>query len=206
MPRKADEHLEGRILDAAYRLWRKGGEEAVTMRAVARAAGTTTPTLYERFRDKHDLLELLQERARQKVFLSIKDARSASEACRRALKFMVAHGNEYRLLIANWAARMARKEHMPSYEFLTVLLARDLGGSPKTYAKLAMALVALIYGAAALLVEGEIEKKISREFREACLTACDALIDSARNKAARPAKQHHAQRMAIDTARQVAGG
>lgn len=187
MPRKADEQLEGRILDAAYRLWSKGGEEAVTMRAVARAAGTTTPTLYERFQDKHDLLAFLQERARQKVFQAIKSSVSASEACRRALDFMVRHGNEYRLLIAHWAVRLVRNERMPSYEFLMKLLAKDLGGSPEEYAELTMAMVAMIYGAAALLVEGEIEEKVSRQFRRACLGACDELIESARRKAARPA-------------------
>ena len=43
MPRKADARLEGRILDAAYRIWSERGENALTMRAVARAARTTTP-------------------------------------------------------------------------------------------------------------------------------------------------------------------
>ena len=184
MPRKADEQLEGRILDAAYRLWSKGGEEAVTMRAVARAAGTTTPTLYERFQDKHDLLAFLQERAREKVFQAIKSSASASEACHRALDFMVRHGNEYRLLIAHWAARLVRNERMPSYEFLMTLLAKDLGGPAKEHSELAMALMATVYGAAALLIEGEIEERVSKQFRGACLDACDELIESARRKAA----------------------
>jgi len=34
MPRKADTALEGRIVDAAYRLWSQEGEAALTMRAV----------------------------------------------------------------------------------------------------------------------------------------------------------------------------
>jgi AcrR family transcriptional regulator len=189
MPRKADEQLEGRILNAAYRLWSKGGEEAVTMRAVARAAGTTTPTLYERFKDKHELLTFLQDRARERLFLYIKSAASAFEACRRGLEFMVAHENEHRLLIAHWAARLARKEWRPSYEFLMTLLARDLGGSPEDYEELAMALVALVYGAAAHLVEGEIEEKICSQFRRACLAACDELIESAKRKSSQSGKR-----------------
>ncbi len=67
MPRKADAQLEDRILDAAYELWSKRGEKALTMRAVARAAGTTTPTVYKRFEDKRDLLALLRERALNKL-------------------------------------------------------------------------------------------------------------------------------------------
>jgi len=72
MPRKADAHLEGRILAAAYRIWSKRGEHALTMRAVALASGTTTPTLYERFSNKDDLLSLLRRRARLNLFAAIK--------------------------------------------------------------------------------------------------------------------------------------
>ena len=38
MPRQPDPELEGRILHAADVLWRRGGEQALTMRAVAKAA------------------------------------------------------------------------------------------------------------------------------------------------------------------------
>jgi len=41
MPRQPDPGLEDRILNAAQRLWKKGGETALTMRAVARLAGTS---------------------------------------------------------------------------------------------------------------------------------------------------------------------
>ena len=40
MPRHADPELENRVLNAAQMLWKRGGEKALTMRAVARAAGT----------------------------------------------------------------------------------------------------------------------------------------------------------------------
>ena len=49
MPRTPDPELEDRIVAAAMRLLDRGGEEAITMRAVAQEAGTTTPTIYERF-------------------------------------------------------------------------------------------------------------------------------------------------------------
>ena len=50
MPRHPDPEVERRILTAASRLWARGGEKTLTMRAVAKAAGTTTPTVYERYR------------------------------------------------------------------------------------------------------------------------------------------------------------
>ena len=43
MPRHPDPDLEERILKAAHALWRRGGDKALTMRVVARAAGTNTP-------------------------------------------------------------------------------------------------------------------------------------------------------------------
>jgi len=81
MPRQPDQEVEGHILDAAYRLWRSRGEKGLTMRAVAREAKTTTPTVYQRFRDKRDILEALRQRAQHKLFLAVKNRdRSLSSA------------------------------------------------------------------------------------------------------------------------------
>jgi AcrR family transcriptional regulator len=179
MPRKADKQLEGRIVDAGYQLWSKGGERALTMRAVAQAAKTTTPTLYERFRDKHDLIVFLRVRARERMFSALQAAKSTVEACRLGLEFALTNGNEYLLLTSDWAERLARKEPMPSYEYVMEKLALDLGGEPSDYAKLAMALVAQVHGTAILLLGEEVEAGTAKELREACLEACEALIQYA---------------------------
>lgn len=176
MPRKADARLEGLILDAAYRLWRERGEHALTMRAVARAAGTSTPTLYERFSNKSDLLALLRRRARQNLFASIKSALSPVEICRRALEFFTAHPHDFRLISEDWAIAYARKEPMPSFEFMKQRLAAQLGGAPGGHTRRALALVALLHGAATLLHAEHVHRKISRDLRDACLSACRSLI------------------------------
>src|ERR1700676_2898189 len=110
MPRKADKQLEGRIVDAGYQLWSRGGERALTMRAVALAAKTTTPTLYERFRDKHDLIAFLRVRARERMFNALQPARSTAEACRLGLEFALTNANEYLLLTSDWGGGLPRKE------------------------------------------------------------------------------------------------
>ena len=56
MPRHPDPDLEERVLRAADGLWKRGGEHALTMRAVARAAGTNTPAVYRRFKNREDLI------------------------------------------------------------------------------------------------------------------------------------------------------
>jgi AcrR family transcriptional regulator len=184
MPRKADARLEGRILDAAYFMWTRRGEHALTMRAVARASGTTTPTLYERFSNKEDLISLLRRRARLNLFAAIKPSRTPAQVCRRVLDFFVAHPNDYRLITEDWAQAFARKEHMPSFEFLKRRLALQLGGKPDRHTPVALALVALLHGTATLLHSVNIHQKISRDFRYACISACEALIRAASAKAA----------------------
>jgi AcrR family transcriptional regulator len=176
MPRKADQQLEGRILDAGYQLWSQGGERALTMRAVALAAKTTTPTLYERFQDKHDLIMFLRVRAKERMFSALQEAGSTVEVCRMGLEFALRNGNEYQLLTSDWAERLARRERMPSYEYVMEKLADELGGKPSQYAKLALALVQQVHGAALLLLGGA-EKEIAGEVKGACLEACKALIE-----------------------------
>jgi AcrR family transcriptional regulator len=186
MPRKADALLEGRILDAAYRIWSERGEDALTMRAVARAARTTTPTLYERFSHKRDLLIVLRRRARLNLFSAIRTSRSPLDACRQALDFFIAHPNDYRLISEDWAMAFAGKEHMPSFEFIKRQLASQLGGSPDRHTRTALALVALLHGTATLLHSSDVHKKISRDFRHACICACQSLIRAASSHPARP--------------------
>jgi AcrR family transcriptional regulator len=177
MPRKPDKQLEGRIVDVGFKLWSEGGERALTMRAVALAAKTTTPTLYERFQDKHDLIAFLRVRARERMLNALLPSESTAEACRRALEFALKNGNEYLLLTSDWAERFARRERLPSYEYAKQRLADDLGGGAEDYAQLALALVAQIHGTAVLLLGDGVRAAIADEFKEACLEACQALID-----------------------------
>jgi AcrR family transcriptional regulator len=179
MPRKADASLEGRIVDVAYRLWSEKGEKALTMRAVAKAAETSTPTLYERFRDKHDLVEFLRTRARRRLFESIRSASSAGDACRQALDFISEHGYEYKLLTSAWGAQFAERKPMPAYEFIQARLAEQLGGQASDHARLALELVTLVHGTAMLRPENHEHRRIDAEFQKACLEACDALIADA---------------------------
>lgn len=181
MPRKPDERLEGRIVDAAYHIWSKGGEPALTMRAVAKAAKTTTPTLYERFKDKRDLLTFLRERARQRMFERIKDAESAKEACEIGLEFMLANGNEFRLLVSDWAIRRGRQEYLPSFDFLKQRLAADLGGTPQDHEEVALALVALINGAAFMVGTEGVSEELLADLEGACREGIRRMIGAQRN-------------------------
>lgn len=180
MPRRPDTAVEGRIVDAAYRLWSTSGEPALTMRAVARAAGTTTPTLYQRFRNKRDLKHFLEERARQKLFEALQSARTGAEVCRNALDFISCHLNEYRLLTTDWGVRYGENVPMRSYDYLKQILAKELGGRPGDHDELAFQLFALVHGTA--LLRPMDNETTSHALREACLKACSVLLQEAASK------------------------
>jgi AcrR family transcriptional regulator len=180
MPRARDARTEGRILEAAFRLWTKGGERALTMRAVAGAAGTTTPTVYARFRDKRDILRQLRAHALEDLVQALEKAESAAGTCRVFLDFAAAHPNEYRLMVVDWAARLSRKEPKPTFELIKGRLARELGGEPSDHVRLALALGEVLHGTATMLLTEDVHAKVARELRQACLTACEALIECAR--------------------------
>jgi AcrR family transcriptional regulator len=183
MPRRQDAALEGRIVDVAYRLWSQRGEEALTMRAVARAARTTTPTVYHRFRDKKDLKHFLEERARQKMYDALQSARTTLDVCRNALDFISTHGHEYRLLTADWGVRYAHRTPMRSYDYLKQVLAKELGSEGAQLDELAFQLFALVHGTALLRPAGEEHKPLANALSEACLNACSALLEAAQMQA-----------------------
>lgn len=176
MPRKPDSHLEDRILNAAYSLWVAGGEHAVTMRAVAKAARTTTPTLYERFEGRKELLVALRTRAQQGLFDAIKAAPTIGEAARIALDYTAAHPHEYELIGKDWAARLSRKDPTPSFDLVKQRLSEQLGGSPEDHLHLALALTALYHGASMLLLDEGIRPEAAAAIKAACIAAADALV------------------------------
>ncbi len=183
MPRKADAKLEDRILDAAYELWSKRGEKALTMRAVARAAGTTTPTVYKRFDDKRDLLALLRQRALNNLVSVLQSAHSPAEVCRRFLAYASIHPYEYRLLTSDWGARLSRaNESRPTFEIIKKRLALQLGGEPEDHVRLALALGAILHGTATMLMGDGVQPPLARQLRSICNEACEALIGSAAAK------------------------
>jgi len=137
MPRKADVRLESRILDAAYRMWSERGEHALTMRAVASASGTTTPTLYERFSNKDDFFPFSVARAAES-FLSHQILTELRASLPPRSRLLCRPSQRLPPHLRRLALAFARKEHMPSFEFLKRLLAAELGGKPDHHMSVAL--------------------------------------------------------------------
>src|ERR1700751_3243090 len=185
MPRQPDLEVEGHVLNAAYRLWRSKGERGLTMRAVAREAGTTTPTVYQRFKDKREILGVLGRRPQLQVLPGVKGPRAVAQFCRGYLDFAASHKHEYELIHADWSARLHRDEPRPSFQLLQRRLADRLGGKPKDRRRLTLAIAALSHGTATQLLIPGVQESVVRELRQTCLMAAECLVESARKNGRR---------------------
>jgi AcrR family transcriptional regulator len=185
MPRQPDPEVEERILNAAKRLWKKGGENALTMRAVARAAGTNTPAVYRRFRSRHDILQALLRRIQKEFAGTIGPAGSPEEACERYLEFALSHPHEYELFYDH-AYQLPRpshsdrpaalREHRPTMALVEAKLAERLGGPPEDHTRLSLALWAVAHGTAMILLSKSIPPEHASELRAVFSSTVRAMI------------------------------
>lgn len=151
MPRKPDPNLETTIVAAAVRLVEKAGVEGVTMREVARAAGTTTPTIYERFKDRDSLMEAVTDAFRDQLIAKL-DARDSLEHMGgKFLHFCYEHPHTIELLVRRIATNLRSKSKGPVYEMVRNNLVSLSGYSPKEAEDLTLATSATIAGTALLI-------------------------------------------------------
>ena len=182
MPRQADPDLERRILDAASRLWARGGEKTLTMRAVAKAARTTTPTVYERYRDRDDILRALRMQTRQELFAAISRTHSLHEAVEAYLAFALEHPHAYEVLFDGVAKPPSLHEPWPSFNLMRERVAKRLGGTAREHTRLMLAAWSLMHGTAMLIIRGKFEGPLRIQAAHACIDAIDAVIACAANK------------------------
>jgi len=188
VPRRPDPELEGKILDAAQKLWKKGGEKALTMRTVARAAGTNTPAVYRRFRDREDILRGLIQRIRLEIAAALEAARSPEEGCERYLDYALSHPREYELFYQrNYELYHSPRSKRAGVKVVGQLakdamrrkLTEKLGGSPGDHERLLTALWMTVHGAANLLIEKTILPEEAEGARVVFTAAVAALLRTA---------------------------
>jgi AcrR family transcriptional regulator len=188
VPRRADPDLESKILDAAQKLWKKGGEKALTMRTVARAAGTNTPAVYRRFRDREDILRGLVQRIRLEVAAMLEAAGTPEEGCERYLDYALSHPHEYELFYQHnyelyYSPRAKRAGvktvGQPAKDAMRRKLTEKLGGSPGDHERVLTALWMVVHGAAMLLIEKTIRPEDAEEARADFSAAVAALLRAA---------------------------
>jgi AcrR family transcriptional regulator len=188
MPRQPDPGLEERILKAAHTLWKRGGNKALTMRAVARAAGTNTPSVYRRFESRQDLIRGLLRRIAAQIRTHFEAAQSIEEFAEAYVENAVRLPHEYELFYseARWlspprGAGRPRpiRESRPNFALMEGILAKQLGGAAEEHTNLALAIWATLHGTATLLLWKAIPDGHGEELRSACREAVRALVKNA---------------------------
>ncbi|HXJ88350.1 MAG TPA: TetR/AcrR family transcriptional regulator [Candidatus Binatia bacterium] len=188
MPRHPDPGLEERILKAADGLWRRGGERALTMRAVARAAGTNTPAVYRRFKNREDLMRGLLLRIASRIGQHFQVGESIHQMTEAYVEYALKQPNEYDLFYTH--ARLMSppkgrgaprpiRESRPNFALAERLLARNLGGMPEDHTQTALALWALLHGTVMLFLTNSIPEGHEESLREACRAGVKAMLASA---------------------------
>jgi AcrR family transcriptional regulator len=183
LPRQPDPQLEQRILDAACRLWSRGGEKALTMRGVAKAAGTSTPTLYERYHNRDDILRAVRIQTRVELFAALSRTRSLTQACERYLEYALDHPHAYEMLFDGFAQPPSLHEPWPSFNLMRFRLARRLGGTPRKHTRLMLSMWSLMHGTAMLMIRGGVAGPLRTQMTHSCLDAVEAITaEAARSK------------------------
>jgi len=176
MPPIPDKQLEERILMVARRLWREQGEKGLTLREVARAAGTTTPTVYKRFRNKEAIRLALASRFRTELFSEVFTSSRVEEIYRRFLDYAEANPHEYELLRLSWPQLAAPGRPRPGHVWVSAQMAARFGGRPEDYCQVVDAVFFLCHGACTLLTVAE-DAATHEAIREVCIKICDRLIE-----------------------------
>jgi AcrR family transcriptional regulator len=188
MPRQPDPELEERILKAAHVLWKRGGERSLTMRAVARAAGTNTPAVYRRFKNREDLVRGLLLHIAARIRRDFEAGETIEEMAEAYVESALRLPHEYELFYTHARALNPAKgagrpkpirESRPNFAFVEQLLARKLGGTADDHTQLALAMWSALHGATMLLLTKAIPAGHEEEMRSACRSAVKALIDGA---------------------------
>ena len=188
MPRHADPDLEQRVLDAAQKLWRRGGDKSLSMRTLARVARTNTPAIYRRFKTREDVLRALLLRLRQEIKEALEPAQSLEETCELYIDFALARPREYELYYAHQyeflrAAGTPGRTQMPVFQWVQDKFADRLRLSPEERTRLLLAIWALAHGTATLIIAQAMPSTLARELRTACTNAVKEVVRAAEKKA-----------------------
>jgi AcrR family transcriptional regulator len=183
MPRQADPDVEKRVLDAAQKLWRVGGDEALSMRALAKAAKTNTPAIYRRFCDRDEILRALMLRFRNRYVEAIQSATSLEDSVEKYIENGLEHPREYSLYFTQATLRPRESRTLeigPGFVWAQAKCAERFGGSPADHALLVLAIWALAHGTVSFLNSKALPPQRSEQLRAACKDAVAALLQQAK--------------------------
>lgn len=202
MPKRAHKRayhhgdLQQALLDAALPLLRKGGPEALTLRAVARAAGVSQTAPYRHFDDRSALVAAVAEDGFRRLHAKLiaaatspaKTLGKAPETARGGLqaialayvRFALAHPAEYRVMFGELSAAAEKgSARQEVFEFLrggiAMLQQQKLVGEGDSHA-MALTAWALVHGLVMLALDGQLSRKHAPSPEDLTRTATELLM------------------------------
>lgn len=176
MPRLPDAALEQRIIAAATRLLDRGGESAITLRAVAKEAGTSTPTIYQRFPDRATLMKKLVEQLTDGVMDTLRPQGSIEAMFRQYLKYSQSHTRRVGLMIETFGTRYVAGARMPAFELLQSRITEELGTKGRECEDLALAIASLAFGTAQGMLAAGGDSRHAAQFQRTAIQALRMLL------------------------------
>ncbi len=149
------------------------------MRAVAKAAGTTTPTVYERYRDRDDILRALRLKTRRELLAALCQTNNLRQAVEQYLEFALAHSHAYEVLFDSVGKPPSLYEPWPSFNLMRERLTQRIGGTARDRTRLMIAIWSLMHGTAMLIIRGQFEGALRTQAVHACVDALDGILEAA---------------------------
>lgn len=176
MPRAPDPRLEERIVEAAVRLLDEQGLQAVTMRSVAAAAETTTPTLYERFADRDALVRAIVSLTQDEIIAAVQSCRTVEGFVLASIEFFCRYPRRFDLAVDTFGARFGKSEPQPVVALLRVVLAGQTGVRGRKLEDLVLAVVSLTLGTIRGMIATGSDTRRATELRRASISAMKLLL------------------------------
>jgi len=176
MPKRPDPELEVRIVAAALRLLDRDGEAAITMRSVAAEAGTTTPTIYERFRDRDALMRGVIQEATRELLVLLGPLDSIESIFDAYLRFNAARPMRFNLTVETFGTRLVAGDKMPVFDLVRSRVRQELGGSPGESEDLSLAVASLLFGTVQGMIAAGVDTRHAKVLRRASLAALRKLV------------------------------
>lgn len=191
MPRRPDAELEEKIVAAAMRLLDGGGEPAITLRAVAQEAETTTPTIYERFRNREVLMKRLVDQATEDLMALLQPLASIEAFFRSYLRHSRVHPMRVGLMVETFGARYVAGDKMPAFELLQSRIETEIGIKGRKCEDLALAIASLGFGTAQGMIAAGSNTQHAAQFQRSALEALRMLLAAfSRDKEGQAAARH----------------
>lgn len=151
------------------------------MRAVAKAAGTTTPTLYERYRDREGILRALRLKTRKELFSALSEARNLKQIIENYLRFALANTHAYEVLFDGVGRPPSLHERWPSFNLMREQLIQRLGGTSAEHNRRMLVIWSLMHGTAMLIIRGRFEGELRTQAIHACMDGVENILRATRS-------------------------